>query len=312
MTSLLILGSTNSGKTVFGAQLYGRARYTNAALKLRNQARDIKVLDHAFKSLQRGMLPSHTGESTYGTLTLPLRQVATGEELDLVWPDYGGEQFDEIVETRRLSTDWTVRVGEAAGVLLLIRPKLTQVSPDILTRPGHRDAEDSAYTTPVEGEAGQFALDSGYVEMLQLLTHTKGLSRGQRYAWPLTVALTCWDEVQEEGLAPQAVLQRSLPLFWQYLQGAWKPGAWRVVGISALERPLQGPDGQELQALDPTRPMARDTSAPGSVPTVPSDAKFREARPQAQGYVIDESGKRHPDLTLVVEHILSGVPSDAP
>lgn len=308
MTSLLVLGAPNSGKTVLGAQLYGRARYATGLLKFRQQARDITILEHAFVSLQRGILPSRTSKATYGTIEMPLSRRTTGEDVDLIWPDYGGEKFTDILEARQLDSVWTERTSTADGLLLLIRPSATHVTHDVLTRPRTREAGTSGYDDSVPNSDESLAADSQYVEVLQLLTHAKGLHREQRFDWPLTIALTCWDEVDNRGLKPDAQLRQSLPLLWQYLRGAWAPQALRIVGVSALERPLANTEGTALDALPHDQPLhAPDATADEirAAMLAVSDKTFRDKKPQNQGYLIRPDGARDTDLTLLIDDLLS-------
>lgn len=308
MTSLLVLGEPNSGKTVLGAQLYGRARYADGVLKLRQQAQDIQVLEHAFVSLQRGMLPSRTSKETFGTIELPLRHRDTGKDVDLIWPDYGGEKFTAILESRQLDPAWEERTTRSRGLILLIRPRATHVPNDVLTHPRAREAGSSGYTDDVPLTDQDLAVDSQYVDLLQLLTHAKGLHRDERFDWPLTIALTCWDEVADQGLTPEAQLRKSLPLLWQYLHGAWAATALHIVGVSALARPLENQDGHPLDGLPHDQPLHAPDATPDEARKAmlaASDKAFREGKPQTQGYLIRQGGQRDADLTLLIDELLS-------
>ncbi|CAM3198975.1 hypothetical protein DESA109040_02390 [Deinococcus saxicola] len=306
--SLLVLGEAHSGKTVLGAQLYGRARYTEGSLTLRQQAQDIQVLDHAFRSLQRGMLPSRTSKDTFGTVQLPLRRCGTGQDVDLIWPDYGGEQLKIILESRQLAPAWEERTTQAHGIILLIRPTATHVPPDVLTHPGVREFGSSGYTEDTPPIDEDLPVDSQYVELLQLLTHAKGLHRDQRFDWPLTVALTCWDEVADQHRTPEEQLRKGLPLLWQYLQGAWSTSALHVVGVSALTRPLKNEDGNLLDGLPHDQPLHAADAPPEEARQAmldASDKDFRNRTPQTQGYLIRNDGQQESDLTLLVDALLS-------
>lgn len=308
MTSLLVLGEPNSGKTVLGAQLYGRARYTDGILSLRQQAQDIQVLDHAYVSLQRGMLPSRTSKETFGTVELPLRHRDTGQDVDLIWPDYGGEKFTAILESRQLDPAWEERTTQARGLILLIRPHATHVPNDVLTQPRAREAGSSGYSEDTPPVDQDLAVDSQYVELLQLLTHAKGLYRDQRFKWPLTIALTCWDEVADQGLNPDAQLRKSLPLLWQYLRGAWASTALHIVGVSALARPLKNQEGHPLDGLPHDQPLHAPDATPDEARKAmlaASDKAFRDGTPQTQGYLIRQNGQKDQDLTILIADLLS-------
>lgn len=293
MSSVLVLGESHSGKTVFGAQLFGRLRHTQAALELIRQPDDILLLKHAFESLQMGQTPKHTSSRTNGVLRFPLRLRKDGSEHQVVWPDYGGEQFQKILISRLLEPLWVERVKEASGVLLLIRPSRTRINPDMLQRP--REVSGAGYETSEEAEPSILPVDSQYVETLQLLQHLRGSSRQSRCRWPLVVLLTCWDEMENTELIPVGLLQKNFPLLHQYLQGAWAPDHFQVMGLSALGRSLQGKD-----------PNDGERWKPAEAETEIFDEAFIDLTPQKMGYLVQD-GEKPSDLTLPLAWLMEKI-----
>lgn len=292
MRSVLVLGESHSGKTVYGAQLFGRLRHTEASLELIQQPDDILLLKHAFESLQVGQTPNHTSSSTNGVLRFPLRLRKDGSEHQVVWPDYGGEQFQKILTSRLLEPLWVERVKEASGVLLLIRPSRTRINPDVLQRA--LSVKDEGYETSEDQEPLGLPLDSQYVEMLQLLMHLRGISRKPRYNWPLMVLLTCWDELEDADLQPVGLLQKNLPLLYQYLQGAWDQEHYQVMGLSALGRSLKGKDPSD------------DSWKPAVAGSEVFDEEFIDLTPQKMGYLVQE-GEKTSDLTLPLAWLMEKI-----
>ena len=48
----------------------------------------------------------------------------------------------------------------------------------------------------------------------------------------ITIAFTCWDEI-EENITPVSFLENNLPLLNQFLINNWQESSFKIVGISA-------------------------------------------------------------------------------
>ena len=269
MKRLLLLGASDAGKTTYGAQLYQRAN-RGGALRLRHTPDDMRVFESAIEALASGSVPEHTRRETSGAITLPVED-AHGQTVDIAWPDYGGEQFLEILQQRTLARDWVERVREADGVLLMIRPETTRVSPDVLEAPRRSQApaerdEDAEAAVDLEP-------DAQYVELLQLLRYVRGEGRLRRSTLPFAVLLSCWDELVDPG-SPHDELRTRYPLLNAYLEGAWRPENVQITGLSAIGGP-------------------------------PDDPATRNSDPSSRGYLVGEDGQREPDLTRPVAWLLA-------
>jgi len=91
-SSLLVVGGHDAGKTHYGGQLLGRLRERNSNLRLRSAIDNISPFEKVLDKLGQGIAAPHTSMLTYEELVLPVES-ASGEEMDLLWPDYGGEQI---------------------------------------------------------------------------------------------------------------------------------------------------------------------------------------------------------------------------
>ena len=274
MIRLLLLGASDAGKTTYGAQLYERVN-RGGALKLRHTPDDMKVLESALEALASGGMPEHTRRETSGTITLPVED-AHGRNVDIVWPDYGGEQFLDILQQRTLARDWVKRVREADGMLLMIRPETTRAVPDVFEAP-HRSQVPAERDEDAEA-AVDLEPDAQYVELLQLLRHVRSEGRLRRSTLPFTVLLSCWDELIDPG-SPHDELRKRYPLLSAYLEGTWQSENVQIIGLSAIG---------------------------GS----PADPTILNSDPSTRGYLVEEDGRREFDLTRPVAWLLTQ--TDAP
>lgn len=281
MSEVLLLGVSDSGKSVYGAQLLGRFENpdVSTALRLRDTPESFKALQAAQEALQGGRYPVRTPYDTQETISLPLVD-GSGRVVDLMWPEFAGEAFrEEVVDARHLSKAWVQRTSSAGGALLMIRPSLEGDAPGVgATNGGVTDRTPGTDTQ--QSAATALAPDARYVEVLQLLLLARGWNRQVRARWPLAVVLSCWDEIDADGrLSPAEVLIDRYPLLHMFLRGAWSADDVEVFGLSATERRLQfGVDGY--------------------------DERFVDADPSRQGYVVTRSGDRSQDLTLPIAWLL--------
>lgn len=282
MSSLLVVGASKAGKTVYGAQFYLRT-LAGAVLTSQGEADDLSIFHKAIEAITHGKKPERTKDDESRTLTLQVRDVA-GRSMALSWPDYAGESFGDLLKRRVFTEEWLTRAQGASGVLLMIRPEVVDMPIDALNGKRKPSKAKAVAVPPVaEQDAPPERLvpllpDARYVEWLQMMRHLRGEGRLERSDWPLTVMLSCWDELKVPG-TPAEELQRSCPLLASYLRGIWNPESMRIYGVSALGQPFD--------------------DHPDKV-----NRGFLEKRPEAQGYVVSPDGTRQPDLTLPVAWML--------
>jgi Double-GTPase 1 len=280
MSSLLVVGASKAGKTVYGAQFYLRTQ-AGAVLTSEGEADDLSIFHKAIEAITHGKKPERTKDDESRTLTLQVRDVA-GRLMALSWPDYAGESFGDLLKRRIFTEEWLTRVQGASGMLLMIRPDVIDMPVDALNGK-RKTSKTKAVVLPVaEQDVPQERLvpllpDARYVEWLQMMRHLRGEGRLERSDWPLTVMLSCWDELRAPG-TPAQELQRSCPLLASYLRGIWNPESMRIYGVSALGQSFDHPDQ--------------------------INRGFLEKRPEEQGYVVTPEGTRQADLTLPVAWVL--------
>lgn len=273
---IMILGGPNAGKTHYGGQLYGRLQRARGRWQVAGTPTDLSVFAEVLGRLDRGLAGDHTASETNAELCCPIVR-DDGLTVDLRWPDYGGEQFDDLLRTRSVPDAWQTRLGRATGWLLLLRAS------------GLRRMEDRMDRSPADDAAVGHARGPAYwdasvriVETLQILLACARASAHRRLAAPrLAVVLSCWDQL-EAPASPQIELSRRLPLVMSFVASLWQREAWSVWGLSALERTLDR--------------------------TVP-DTEFCDLPPEERGYVVAPDDLRHdPDLTRPLDWLLGGSP----
>jgi len=274
--SLLLLGGSGAGKTHYTGQLTVRIDRTMGRIKIRGAAESYAAYEDVRNRLSQGLSAGHTPTDKYDESGLPL--LLDEEPVDLMWPDYGGEQIRHIVERRRWSRAWQERINAADGWLLFVRLDRLRKFHDIFSRPPGeiRISAHSPSTSPPDAEHNTEALSgdglvpdlglqpearpdsateegpaanvdfdwSGQaflVELLQILLFARKAGTSRRLSAPrLTVVLSCWDELHIEGefTMPSAVLRQCAPMLCSFIEGNWKAEALCILGLSSLEKPL--------------------------------------------------------------------------
>jgi hypothetical protein len=262
---LALFGESDVGKSHYGAQLLSRIEAEACELKLREPPEDISPFDEVRKRLNAGLLADHTPSGVYRESVWAVED-GQGNDFDLIWPDYAGEQIRQLIDTRRMGQEWLARTQNAHGWILMVRPNLSRQDDDIFSRPlgdlrrsQGRGAENKPHRT----------VQARLVELLQLLLHARGLAdKGPNP--PMAVLLSCWDELAvNEGVKPEDVLNQTLPLLASFIRSRWGDRCV-IFGLSAL--------GTELN---------KDTA----------NEQFVNHGPERFGFVVGSDGSRVPDLT---------------
>lgn len=266
-----LFGESDVGKSHYGGQLISRIETEKYALRLRVASPDLGPFEEVRAKLNAGLPASHTPSAVYKESVWPVIS-AEGVELDLVWPDYGGEQIKHLIDSRRMDQAWLSRVQSADGWLLMVRPDLAKQDDDIFSKP----LEDVRRPASSEVAARRRSTQARLVELVQMLLHVRGLKRGSSTP-ALVVLLSCWDELGlADGTKPADVLSKRLPLLASFINNYWGSRLSTVYGLSALEVPLLKDHPNE---------------------------EFVDRGPENFGFIIDPEGKKSPDLTLPVARI---------
>ncbi|WP_272829154.1 hypothetical protein [Sorangium sp. Soce836] len=281
----MLLGGPNSGKTHYAGQLYGRLRRRPGRLQLREgdgTPTDLSALEEVLHCLENGRAAKHTSAGTWSEVLLPLVD-GRGQALDLLWPDYGGEQLSVVFEQRTVSEAWRDRLVDADGWMLLIRLKAETTYRDAIADLAQRrtkEGSDNETSIPAPtARTTAWDANARWVELLQILLHVAGLGTVGRIARPrLAVLLSCYDELVTTKSRPFDVLAETMPLLSSFLESTWKPEHMSVWGLSALGRLLE------------------ENSA---------DERFIDQGPERQGWVVaPQGGETDPDLSRPLAWLL--------
>lgn len=277
--SVLLVGGHDTGKTHYGGQLLGRLQLDKGTLRLRGTPESLVPFQNVLDCLAQGRAADHTPADTYEEVILPLATPAG--PVDVVWPDYGGEQVRQVLEQRRVSEEWAARIAHSNAWILFVRPTALQTRDDIFTRPLHEISEGAG-----PPPSGDWSSQAWFVELLQIFLHIRrtGVLETARQPF-LVIILSCWDEVDpdHQKLGPPALLTKLMPLFADFVKALWVEGSWTVFGLSSLSKPLSDKEGNE-------------------------DEQYIERGPESFGYVVHPDGTDSPDLTAPLEWLFSQSP----
>jgi len=270
---IVLLGGPDSGKTHFAGQLYGRLKRNPGLLELRDTPADLSALEEVLHCLENGHAAGHTSAGTWTDVLLPLKD-KRGNELDLRWPDYGGEQLRTIFTERQVTEAWRSELRQAEGWLLLIRLKKEITYPDALAELAKRSSDGNGTIA----RAGDWDGNARWVELLQILLHVAGVGTVSHREQPrVAVLLSCYDELASDGLLPSQVLAKHLPLVSAFIDSIWKPSAISVWGLSALGCLLEKNSDNE---------------------------QFINQGPEHQGWIISPEGQQNSDLSRPLAWLL--------
>ena len=243
--SILLIGKPHSSKTVFLAQFYLRLQKNKSQLKLYKPVANLTPIAAALAALTDGKEPEPTHSEQRVPFVLPITNGL--EEFDLLCPEYGGEQINNIIRTRELDKQWIEAIDESNNWLFFIRLNGVNKAQDIadITPNGAHVAADQNDRNNDYGISDQIA----FIELLQILLFQKNNDyhfRNKKVK--LSIALTCWDELIDPD-NPAAQLKKELPLLYAFIDANWQENSWQVLGLSALEFSLKSPGNQEKYAV---------------------------------------------------------------
>ncbi|MDH5179613.1 MAG: hypothetical protein OEZ39_14690 [Gammaproteobacteria bacterium] len=273
---ILLLGGPNSGKTHYAGQLYGRLRRKPGELALRTAGgtpADLSALDEVLECLEDGRAANHTSTNTWDEILLPLVD-KQGRNIDLRWPDYGGEQLNSVFDQREIPEKWRSRLVEAESWMVLIRLESETTFDDALNTLNIRP---NSVATP-SARPNTWDANAKWVELFQLLLHVSGVGYRYRVRKPrLAILLSCYDEINNQENQPCDVLDAYLPLFSSFVKSNWAAKEVSIWGLSSLGVPLNSEDTNE---------------------------DFVDDGPEEQGWIISPDGKKDEDLSKPLSWLL--------
>lgn len=278
--NLILIGANSTGKTHYAGQLYGRLREGNASLKLRHAPENLTPLENVLDRLSNGKPASHTERDVYHEIDFPLIN-EQGEAFELIFPDYGGEQIKNIIESRLIPNEWVKRLSQSDGWMFFIRLNLVSTPEDLITHPPGKLLYTPPPNNPKEEKNKITAVT--FIELLQaaLAISKRGITRKRREP-VLVIVLSCWDELfgteVVDKIKPFGILRQKLPMLAEFLAANWEESSLKVYGLSSLGK-----------ALDEEK----------------SDDEYLDLGPERFGFVVTPDGEHENDLTLPVVELLN-------
>ncbi len=268
---ILVLGDADAGKTTFLVQLHGRVKAGRGKLTSRAAPESLSAIEAGLQRLQQGLSIRHTAQGT--DVTLVLRAVAhNGAAVDILVPDYAGEDLRRVVRERRVPDRWRDLGNSAGRWLLLIRLSRHASLPDVLTRPIGEIAR-AAHDDP-PGDPTALPVDLWAVELLQALLYARRREMTTQSIPRLTLVLSCWDELSDVAdLTPVDLARNRLALLDSYCRATFGL-RYDVVGLSSQGRDLD-----------------EDTPA----------EDFLDQGPQEMGWMVTRNGEVDSDLTRLID-----------
>lgn len=275
---IVLLGGSNSGKTHFAGQLYGRLQRNPGELSLRKEAgtpSNLSALDEVLNYLEDGKTASHTATDTWTNVKLPVIDKQE-RKFDISWPDYGGEQLNNIFNSRSVAGHWQENLADANYWILLIRLSSETTYPLSLTKLSDK-TNNAAHD---EDRAFKWDSNAYWVEKLQILLHVAQKGTVQKAKFPrLAVLLSCYDELEETGETPREILLKRLPLLSSFIESNWSEDSFAVWGLSSLGASLSSECVTEA---------------------------FLDEGPDTHGWVVPpDSTAKNSDLTLPIQWVLN-------
>lgn len=275
--NILVIGMSKTGKTHFGGQLYGRLKTGGNAYTLKETPNELSLFQNILDKLNEGFEGNHTDSKLHKTIRLPVISQG-GDEIDLIYPDYGGEQLRNMIEQRKINQSWQEQIAKSTHWFLFVRLDLIENIVDVTTKFYRQIEEEKSVKskdtniTDIPAESSAF-----YVELLQAFLFIKGLVPQSTTKPSLTILLSCWDKPgYPEKSVPATILAQKMPLFYQFIKSTWEPENLAVVGLSSLSR--------DLNSKTPDMDFALDG-------------------PENFGYFINEAGENEPDITHLLDQV---------
>jgi len=215
-----------------------------------------------------GEEPLTTSADENVELVLPID--VDGKGMDLVCPDYGGEQVNNITQFMEIGDNWRNLLNRSDRWILFIRPH--EITPEYdLSLSSYEEIEIKQSTDMKNiGLSGQ----SKHIELLQSLLYAKNKGIKHPVDTPtLSIVLTCWDELKTEA-KPLKILEEKMPMLLHFVEAIWDNGVFDIFGLSSQEFPLN-----TTQAKD----------------------RYQDELPENFGYMVDQEGKKDKDITRLVK-----------
>lgn len=282
--SILLIGLSNSGKSHYGAQLDLRLASSESKITKFTASKDTSLFKNVKNNLLKGLASDHTPSQTYKNMDLSLNYES--QKFELIWRDYAGEQIKGIFDKRKVDERWLKDIKESKSWLLFVRVDDIKVKKDIINQNSPKlensenpNTSENQEKIPDTSEDSNFEYSDQtvFIELMQLMLFAKAVETRNLCSLPLTIAITCWDDIDEVRAAgnkiitPPKILKLKAPMFLNFLKNKWNPQFLSIIGLSSL--------GMTLSKEQP-------------------NTEFIKNGPENSGFVILPDGTKTDDLTM--------------
>lgn len=228
-----IIGLPRSGKTTFLAVLWHLITANEVSSKfalnqLIGEHTHLNTIADAWLKCEEVPRTSMAAETK---VSMRVKEVATGKEAILHFPDLSGESFELQLSSRSCTPDYIEGLEGNGGVLLFVTADRASDGMAILDIPPLVEGESVAEKPEEhkEWKPEMVPTQVNLVELLQFLQRHPFKRTTRRIA----IIVSAWDVIAIPDLNPVQWLERELPLLHQFLITNSSSFNFRVYGVSA-------------------------------------------------------------------------------
>ena len=253
-TNITIMGLPSTGKTTFLAALWHiiETPRLQSSITLTKINEGTKYLQTIHKIWEQCEEFERTKIGFEGEVNIPLQILETEETFELSSLDPSGESYENNFEKRACSPEHARRIRESSGILFFIHPNEIYISESIelantiLQEINQKKEKTSRKTQPPKPwKPENCSTQVRLVDLLQFIIKLKT----NEYPIPMSIIISAWDLIQDDEENPEIWIQKTLPLFYQYLKANSSFFSFNVYGISAIGGKLPR-DSKKLLKLD--------------------------------------------------------------
>ena len=262
----VILGLPASGKTTYLAALWHliQADEADCKLVLESFEGNIEYLNKIAEAWRTYKVVGRTSQVGDVDVSMTVRNPATGETAQLLFPDLAGESFDVQVEGRRIKPRFVDGFADDSGVLFFVNVDRGE---DLsITELNHRlPAELRAAEVEAAGEEPEHAewqdsMTSVQARIVQILIDLFDAPFDVRPR-RLVFILSAWDVLSKPRPEPHDWLRDHMPLVEQFLTSNSTMFETRVYGVSAQGMDLEKDDIDAMPRVSASKRIIVDGHA---------------------------------------------------
>ncbi|GJD97661.1 TRAFAC clade GTPase domain-containing protein [Methylobacterium iners] len=247
-----IVGLPRSGKTTFLAALWHLidAGEVNTKLVLDKLVGDNQYLNEIVEAWRKCEEVPRTSMAAEANIAIHVHEPISGRKVVLGFPDLSGESFQSQFVTRGCRNAYVEGYDRPGGIMLFVNADRGQDGLTILDLAPILAGADEAEQA---GELREWSheLVPEQVRLVDLLQFTQRPPFDRRRR-RLAVAVSAWDVVVDQAVAPDEWLARELPFLHQFLSANPETFEFRAYGVSAQGGDVTGERRTELLKRTPS------------------------------------------------------------